>query len=50
MTREDAMKIIEDFGKAGGNMFIDGSDNFSNMSDSDIITIAYNIQLLKKRG
>lgn len=44
MTREEAVKIIEDFGKAGGNIFIDGCKG--SMPDSDLILIAKDCQLL----
>jgi len=51
MTLEEALKIIEDFGKTGGNLFIDGC---TGLTDNDIICIAKNCQILlykeKERG
>ena len=38
MNREDAIKIIEDFNKAGGRIFIDGCKG--KMSDKDLIGLA----------
>lgn len=48
MTREEAIKIIEEFGKAGGNIFIDGIKG--TMSDKDLITLAENCQLLMQKN
>jgi len=46
-TREEAIKVIEDFSKAGGNMFIDGCKG--EMSDRDLIQIAEScLELLEK--
>ena len=46
-TREEAIKVIEDFSKAGGHMFIDGAEE--RMSDRDLIQIAEScLELLEK--
>jgi DNA segregation ATPase FtsK/SpoIIIE-like protein len=46
MTREEALQIIEDFGKAGGNLFFDGC---TGLTDKDIICIAKDCQILLKK-
>ncbi len=47
MTREEALKIIENFGKSGGNLFIDGC---TGLTDKDIICIAKDCLILLKKS
>ena len=51
MNREEAIQVIDDFVKQGGNLFIDGCKG--EMPDKDLILIARNCLALfnlKKEG